>query len=373
MINPHAPLNILVVTPVYGLAGVPLAQIRFARALQSRGHNVQLLIGSINEGTQTYLPADLNILVLGKKRVRSMLAPLLNILLRNKIDIIFSAEDHLTVIVLIASLLSLSNALVSGSSRVLPSDRLAYSRRLFSKGWLFKQLTSLLMPRASVLSCVSQDMVSHYKKYFPNGKHCCIYNIIKDNKSLVRSTQSVDHPWLLDYSIPVVIGAGTLTKRKGFGDLINAFAIASSQRSMRLILLGDGYLRPALERQVRDLNLTSVVDMPGNVSNPLAFFSRCQVFVLSSYAEGLPNVLVEAMMCGCTPVSTDCPTGPREVLADGKFGYLVPMRDPTAMSIAILQALERPIPKSALDLAVTPFEESVVVAKHFTSLGLTSS
>ena len=110
--------------------------------------------------------------------------------------------------------------------------------------------------------------------------------------------------------------------------------------------------------------------MLGYVQNPLKYFSRCDVFVLSSLVEGLPNVLVEAMMCGCTPVSTDCPTGPNEVLGGGKYGYLVPMHSPAAMAAAIEQALDNPVPKVSLDEAVSPFEESRILERHFKLLGL---
>ena len=77
------------------------------------------------------------------------------------------------------------------------------------------------------------------------------------------------------------------------------------------------------------------------------------------------NVLVEAMLCGCTPVSTDCPTGPREVLQDGRFGYLVPVQDPAALAAGIERALDRPIPKEELALAVRPLEEKAVLQRHF--------
>jgi glycosyltransferase involved in cell wall biosynthesis len=121
---------------------------------------------------------------------------------------------------------------------------------------------------------------------------------------------------------------------------------------------------------VVEQGLHDVVELLGYVANPLKFFAHADVFVLSSHVEGLPNVLVEAMMCGCTPVSTDCPTGPREVLQDGRYGYLVPMRDPVALAQGIEKALDGPIPKEVLAEAVRPFEESAVIAKHFEVLGL---
>ena len=136
------------------------------------------------------------------------------------------------------------------------------------------------------------------------------------------------------------------------------------------MILGDGPLRSELEALIIELGLDDVVSLLGYVENPLKYFARADVFVLSSHVEGLPNVLVEAMMCGCTPVSTDCPTGPREVLQDGKYGYLVPQRDPVALAAGIEQALDRPIPKELLAEAVRPFEEGAVLSRHFEVLGL---
>jgi glycosyltransferase involved in cell wall biosynthesis len=95
------------------------------------------------------------------------------------------------------------------------------------------------------------------------------------------------------------------------------------------------------------------------------YFSRCDVFVLPSYAEGLPNVLVEAMMCKCSPVSTDCPTGPREVLQDGKYGKLVPVKDPLSMASAIIQSIDNPVTPENLKKAIEPFKENAVIKRHF--------
>ena len=137
------------------------------------------------------------------------------------------------------------------------------------------------------------------------------------------------------------------------------------------MILGDGPLRSELEALIVELGLSEVVSLQGYVDNPLKFFARADAFVHSAHVESLGNVLVEAMMCGCTPVSTDCPTGPREVLQDGKYGYLVPMRDSVAMAAGIEEALDNPIPKDRLAKAVRPFEEGAVIERHFKVLGLT--
>jgi glycosyltransferase involved in cell wall biosynthesis len=363
-------MKICVVTPLYAVAGVPLAQIRFAQALAKRGHDVDLVIGYVAPHYQLPEVTGVNLKIWNFPQVRQILLPFSKYLQAVKPDVVFSAEDHLTAIVLLASILSGSRAKISGSSRVLPSDQVAYSNKLLSKGWFLKQLMKAVMWRADALTCVSKDMVSHYARVFDSPPHVCVYNIISDGKSRIRMEETIDHPWLMQKELPVIVTAGTMTTRKGFGDLVNAMGILVKKRAARLIILGEGELRGELEAQVKELRLSDVVSMPGNVNNPLKYFFHADVFVLSSYAEGMPNVLVEAMICGCTPVATDCPTGPRELLLDGKYGYLVPMKDPAAMASAIEQALNNPIEKNLLAEAVQPFEEDSVIRRHFEVLSL---
>jgi glycosyltransferase involved in cell wall biosynthesis len=182
--------------------------------------------------------------------------------------------------------------------------------------------------------------------------------------------EPVKHEWFSNHDIPILIAAGRLAAWKGFFDLIRAMKDVSNNRKARLLILGDGPLRDELAQLILTLGLSDVVALLGYVDNPLKYFAHADVFVLSSHVEGLPNVLVEAMMCGCTPVSTDCPTGPREVLQGGKYGYLVPVADPIALANAIEEALDNPIPKNILNEAVLPFEEHAVIARHFEVLNI---
>lgn len=361
-------MKICVVTPLFAIAGVPLAQLRFARALVNQGHDVDMVIGRIDPQYKLP-PADgVHVQVLNQPNVRGMLLPLWRYLRATKPDVVFSAEDHLNAVVLLAAIASGSRARISGSSRVTPYD--TYSTVLFSKRWVLKQFMRLVMWRANVLTCVSKDMVEQYRKVFKSPPHIAVYNIVDDQHSRLRLAAPVDHEWFSRKNGPVLVAAGRLAPWKGFADLIRAMKALPRQRRARLMILGDGPLRSELEALIIELGLEDVVSLLGYVENPLKYFARADVFVLSSHVEGLPNVLVEAMMCGCTPVSTDCPTGPREVLHDGKYGYLVPVRDPVAMALGIEKALDHPIPKELLANAVRPFEEGAVLARHFNVLGL---
>jgi glycosyltransferase involved in cell wall biosynthesis len=198
-----------------------------------------------------------------------------------------------------------------------------------------------------------------------------VHNIIVDEASRLRMNEPVDDPWFAAGDLPMIVSAGTLTERKGFGDLIRAVrALHDRGRPVRCAILGEGPLRRELEALVDELGLAGTIWLPGRVENVLKYFARADVTVLSSYSEGLPNVLVEAMMCGCVPVATDCPTGPREVLQDGKYGYLVPMHDPTRLADGIEMALDRPIAPEILAEGIRSFERDAVIRRHFELLGL---
>jgi len=169
-----------------------------------------------------------------------------------------------------------------------------------------------------------------------------IYNpVIPPELERLKSQQPC-HPWFADNGPPVILACGRLKKVKDFPTLLKAFAQLSRRRRYRLIILGEGEQRKPVEDLVRRLNLQREVSMPGWTDNPFAFMSRAALFVLSSRTEGLPTALIEALACGCPCVSTDCPSGPAEILQGGEIGPLVPVGDHTALADAMLRTLDNP-------------------------------
>ena len=361
-------MKICVIAGRYGLSGVPLAQFRFARSLSRLGHKVELVFGSVNAGNQIPYSKNFKVTSLKKRRVSSMFFNLIDIVKNRNFDLIFSAGDHLNAVVLLCAIISRSSIKISCSSRVTPFD--TYSNHVFSKGWILKIIMKLVMYRANVLTCVSKDMVTQYGKIFKNVKYVPIYNIVKDKESDSKIIENVDEVWLNKKRSPVIIAAGMLEPWKGFRDLIFAFKKLLKLTKAKLIILGDGSLRNELEKLLIDLKLNEHVKMKGYVKNPLKYFSRADVFALPSYVEGMPNVLIEAMMAGCTPVSTSCETGPKEILSGGKYGYLVPIKNPQALCDGLLKAINNPISKNILSEAVKPFQEDIVIKEHFKHLGI---
>jgi glycosyltransferase involved in cell wall biosynthesis len=158
----------------------------------------------------------------------------------------------------------------------------------------------------------------------------------------------LDHPWFAAGAPPVILSVGRLSPEKEFGTVIRAIAQLAPQRPVRLMILGEGQERPALEALIDELGVRDRVLLPGFDSNPYAYMSRAAVLVLSSRWEGSPNVLVEAMACGTPVVATNCRSGPAELLEDGRLGPLVPVGDHSAMAAAIERMLDAPVPRDEL-------------------------
>ena len=141
---------------------------------------------------------------------------------------------------------------------------------------------------------------------------------------------------------PVLLSVGRLAPQKDYGMLLRAFAEVSARRDVNLVILGDGSERASLEAQARSLGLSERVFFAGFVDNAEAFMRRARVFVLSSRNEGLPMVLIEALVAGIAIVSTDCPFGPRELLDEGRLGRLTPVGDAESLAAAIEAELDEP-------------------------------
>jgi glycosyltransferase involved in cell wall biosynthesis len=182
----------------------------------------------------------------------------------------------------------------------------------------------------------------------PDDRITTIYNPVVGPYIARLAVEPVDHPWVADTHIPLILAVGRLTIQKDYPTLIRAFAQVRAVRKVHLVILGEGRQRSTLEKLVRTLDLDHDIALPGHIENPFAWMSKAAVLVLSSAWEGLPGVLIEALACGCPVVSTDCPSGPREILEDGAVGTLVPVGDDRALALAILNALATPPDRAML-------------------------
>lgn len=199
---------------------------------------------------------------------------------------------------------------------------------------------SRLYPSANrfvaVSGAVADDLVSVVG--VPACKVRVIYNPIDTDEVRRRACEAPAHPWL-EQSVPIVLGVGRLVPQKDFALLLRAFARLRRTRDARLILLGEGPLRATLQSLASTLGVAEHVAMPGYSENPFAYMRGATVLTLSSRWEGLPNVLIQALAVGTPVVATDCRSGPREILENGRYGKLTPVGDETALAQAIEEAL----------------------------------
>ncbi len=139
-----------------------------------------------------------------------------------------------------------------------------------------------------------------------------------------------------------ILNVGRLNSQKNQKLLLEAFARLAATHDARLIILGEGPLRGELEQRARELGIADRVSMPGFYLDPSPFYRSANLFVLSSDYEGYPLVLIEAMHCGLSVVSTDCPTGPSEILRGQGVGILTPCGDAEALAAGMAAMVENP-------------------------------
>jgi glycosyltransferase involved in cell wall biosynthesis len=222
------------------------------------------------------------------------------------------------------------------------SVRAAHARR---RRWrVLPLLESRWYPRADAILAVSTGVADDLARTagLPRERIVVTYNPVVSDAIRVAAREPVAHAWLAPGAAPVVLGVGKLAPQKGFDTLLRAFARVRAQRPARLAILGEGPQRRALEQLAGELGIAADVALPGFVANPFAWMARSAVFALSSRWEGLPGALIEALACGCAVVSTDCPSGPAEILEGGRLGPLVPVEDDEALGAAIARALSDP-------------------------------
>ena len=212
----------------------------------------------------------------------------------------------------------------------------------------------LFYPWADEIVAVSQGVATDLAQVtrLPADRIQVIYNPVIVPELLTLAKEPVDHAWFQPGEPPVILGIGRLHPQKDFPTLIHAFAQARQVRSARLMILGDGPERERLTALIEEMGLADDITLLGFVQNPYAYMAKASAFVLSSLYEGLPTVLIEAMAVGIPVISTNCKSGPTEILAQGKYGFLAPVGDSKAISEAILSVLgghSQPIEPSWLD------------------------
>jgi glycosyltransferase involved in cell wall biosynthesis len=248
------------------------------------------------------------------------------------------------------------------------SERARHAR---ARRWrVLPKLEARWYPRADAILAVSEGVADDLARTarLPRERIAVTYNPVIGDDVERSARESVDHPWLQPGEPPVVLGVGKLKPQKAFDVLLRAFARLRAERRARLVILGEGSERRALQQLAGELGVADDVALPGFVANPFAWMARCAVFALSSAWEGLPSVLIEALACGCPVVSTDCPSGPAEILGPDRLGALVPVGDADALARAIALALSEPSDPAARRARARDFSVDRVAPRYLEAL-----
>ncbi len=201
--------------------------------------------------------------------------------------------------------------------------------------WL---LSRLLYPRAHKVVMVAKQSEACLRSRLGLKNLGCIYNPVNFSTltHLAKETPAVE------LKGEYIIAVARLEKQKRLDRLLDAYAQTKLKANLLLLILGEGSLRPVLEQKIQALQLTGRVLMPGNVANPYPNIKAARFLVLSSDHEGFPMVLIEALALGKPVISTDCATGPAEIIQSGVNGMLVPTDDVEALVTAMDELYENP-------------------------------
>lgn len=351
--------------------GAETNAVRLAGGLAAEGVGVDLVIAEPGGELRSAVPPTVRVIDLMCRRVVTALPALAEHLSREQPAALLSSMSHANVVALGAKRLAGVSTRVVVTEHIPPSQGWPRAPRPIIRR-IVPALVRTAYRYADTVVAVSEGVKSDLCATLglPAEEIRVIYNPVVSPQMLSRAREPVSHPWLEDTSVPLLLGVGRLKPQKDFLGLLEALALARRTRPMRLLILGEGPERPRLEARVMELGLENCVDMPGFVSNPFAYMARAALFVLSSRWEGLPTVLIEAMALGCPVVSTNCPSGPSEILEDGLHAPLVPIAEPAALASAILDVLHREIDRDALRRRASAFSLERAVPRYREVLGV---
>ena len=323
--------------------GTERNMLTLAKALARSGLDVDLVLASAKGVYLSDVSPDVRLVDLGANRILKSLPALVSYLRRERPNVLLSAMSHANVVAIWARAFSRLPIRVFVSERSnLSQNVIQYGANIRIRIMAWVMSPSYL--RADGVIAVSKGVAVDLAREigYPLERIHVVYNPMDLVRIQQLSSATLDHPWFTPNEPPVILSVGRIVPEKDFPTLLQAFCELRKTHAARLMLLGEGELRPKLESLAQKLGIEADISMPGFVDNPFVYMAHARLFVLTSRYEGLPTVLIEALACGCPVVSTDCPSGPAEILEDGKWGRLTPVGDIEALANAMKATLDEP-------------------------------
>jgi glycosyltransferase involved in cell wall biosynthesis len=348
--------------------GVQRVMLNLARGLIARNVNVDLVLASCTGELLKQVPAEVRVVDLRAGRSVRALFPLYRYLVGSRPNALMSAQTHNNIVAICARRLTRTHTRLVISEHNLMS---AVARQTPSMKESWRPLAArFFYPLADEIVAVSRGVADDLSRVagLRRDRIRVVSNPIFTPELVRLAAEPIRHPWFVAGQPPVIVAVGRLATQKDYPTLLKAFSLVRKTGSVRLLILGEGEQRQSLERMVTELGIGESVLMPGFVQNPFPYIANAALLVLSSAWEGFANVLVEALACGTPVVSTDCRSGPREILESGRYGRLVEVGDPSEMAAAISATLQTPTQTSMLRRRAADFSLAAITDDYETIL-----
>lgn len=318
--------------------GAERSVVRLVNGMVERGIPVHLVLINRTGSYLDELDKRVAIHELPQKRTLSSILGFRAYLNEHRPQVVFSTMTHVNIAAIVARMIS------KHRPRLVTVEHNQITSNLKLKSGAVKlgyALVPYLYPLADAVGAVSEGVRRDIGAFarLPLDKIHVLPNPVVSPELMSLADDPADHDWFTGKNVPVILAVGRLTSQKNFPMLIEAFALLRRRMNARLVILGEGELKPELEALIEKKGLQGDVDLPGFALNPFAYMAKADVFALSSDWEGLPTVLIEAMACGVPVVATNCKSGPDEILEGGRYGHLVPVGDAVAFADALETAL----------------------------------
>lgn len=350
--------RIALLLPNLGAGGAERVVLTLAEGLLARGDAVDLVLGQARGELMPQVPAGARVIDLkAGSRLRGIVRPLVRYLRQERPAALHASMWPVTCWAVLARTLARSDA------RLVLTDHTNLSAMHATLGRTHQAALRASMriayPTADAVTAVSQGAAADVARLagLPPERVHAIPNPIPPPTSCREVAR-----WPADG--PRLLTVGTLKAVKNHALLLRAFAAVAAQRPVQLAIVGEGALRGELEKLARELKIADRVAFPGFTANPACWYASADLFALSSDYEGFANVLVEAMAHGLPVVSTDCPNGPAEVLAGGRFGRLVPPGDAGALAEALVAGLATPGDHAAQKRRARDFAPAPIIDRY---------
>jgi glycosyltransferase involved in cell wall biosynthesis len=335
-----------------------------ANEFVAKGLKVNLLLVKATGPYLSEIDVNVNVISLGASKNIYSLFPLITYLRNNKPEVILSTLSMTNIIAVLAKKLARVNTRVVIREAITASADDRFNKKTIERiisllrSWALKNADMIIAPSHGVF----QDLIQYYG--INSQKIKVIYNPIHIKNWFQLSRERNEILNSIPSNIKIILAIGRLTKQKDFVTLIRSFIKVKANSDAVLIILGEGNERNKLESLINENKLNDCVILPGFIVNPFPFLRRADVFVLSSLYEGMPNSLIQAVVFQKQIVSTNCPSGPFEILKGGDYGYLVDIGDPENMALGIERGINAQLNVQTIESTIELYNSDDVSKKY---------